>query len=499
MEETKRRKRNRHFKGVSLETLSNEFKIPMEDIEEMISYYLCEISYKEMCERFNVNRQTLFQLFKRAGVVEERNIRHKTVLKTEKPITDKATIDYIITQYTSGKSIVVIAKKIGVSNSLVKKVLLDGNISIKHNRVIANKDIYNAVVKAYKNGIPVKWISDELEISSIIINETLKDAGVFEESTRMLLDEKTEAIIKAYENGMTIKQIKKEYRVSSDKIDEILYNAGVERRTSKFDPVINESLIETVKTMRENNVKAIEIQRKLGISHGTYYNILKRLGIQKKQVKEALFADTQLMEAVINYYNAGHTIREVKMKYDLSEDYIKEIFKKYNVKTRRGPISNKNKDYDVQEIIEAYKANMKWSEMTEKIGLSVSWMQELLKKNGVEVKRKKRMPNGNKKKTDEIVKLYESGLSIAKLSKMYSASQSTIRTFLQNSGVTIRGSHEAIIALSNRKYKRKTEDIINAYKNGMAIKDIETKYHTHLRTIYRMLEENGIEKRNLKA
>ena len=244
-------KSNKYPKNISLEALSNEFKIPMEEIEEMINYYLCDISYKDMCRRFNVERQTLFQLFKRAGVIEERNSRRKKVLKKGPPITDKTTINYIITEYMSGKSINVIAKKIGVSSALAKQVLLDENITIKHNRVIANKDIYNAVVESYKKGIPVKWISDEFEISSIIITETLKNAGVFEETSKTLPVEKIEAIIEAYKSGMTVKQIKKEYKVGSDKIDEILYNAGVERRTSKFDPVINESLIEAVKMMRE--------------------------------------------------------------------------------------------------------------------------------------------------------------------------------------------------------------------------------------------------------
>ena len=449
-----------------------------------------------MCRRFNVERQTLFQLFKRAGVIEERNSRRKKVLKKGPPITDKTTINYIITEYMSGKSINVIAKKIGVSSALVKQVLLDENITIKHNRVIANKDIYNAVVESYKKGIPVKWISDEFEISSIIITETLKNAGVFEETSKTLPVEKIEAIIEAYKSGMTVKQIKKEYKVGSDKIDEILYNAGVERRTSKFDPVINESLIEAVKMMREKNEKAIVIQSKLGISHGTYYNILKILGYQKKQIKEALFSNTRLMNAIVNYYNSGHTMREVMNKYGLSEDYVKEIFKKYNVQTRRGPVSNKKKNYDVNEIIKAYNANMKWSEMTEKFGLSVSWMQELLKKNGIDVKRKKRIPIGEKEKTDQIVELYESGVSITKLSKMYSSSQSTIRKFLESSGVKIRNAHEGITALSERKYKRKLEDIISAYKSGMSIKEIETTYHTHQRTIYKILEEAGIPRRN---
>lgn len=501
MERTNRQSNeNKNPENISLEAISLEYNIQISDLEEMINYYLCEIPYKKMVERFNISRKILFQILKKAGAIDKRNSKRKSTYDCIHRITDDALVEEIINSYTSGKTITQISKAITTKTAYVEEVLMSNGIDIKHKRVIADKAIYEAVVKAYKSGMSIEKISNQFDISKIIITETVKNAGIFVEPPKKKLSEDViNAIIEAHKKWTPVKQIRKQFRVGIDRINEVLDNAGIERRNGRFKAVIDESLIEAVRKARERKVKAIVIQNELGISHGTYYNILKKLGMQKKQLKDAIFSDEKLIKSIIRYYEAGHNLYEVTDEFDISEGLVREILKKYNIPIKRGAISDKKKkDYDIKAIIQDYKKGVKWNEMSEKFGLSVSWMQELLKRNGIEIERKNRIPREDKEKTKQIIELYESGMSLAKLAKMYSTTQTTLKKFLQNSGVKIRNAREAKAALSTKNYNDRVDKIVNAYKEGRPIKEIESEFHTHQRTIYKFLEERNIPRRPRK-
>ena len=305
-------------------------------------------------------------------------------------------------------------------------------------------------------------------------------------------------IIAEYKAETSMKNICKKFGMRFGKIKKILNDAGVERRINKKEKVINESIFEAVKKARESGVSAVEIQEELKISHGTYNNILRALGLQRKQIKERIFSDRVLIEEIISYYQNSHTIPDVVKKYNMPIGMVYELFNKHNVKIKKGIKKEKQKQYDIQEIIKAYESGMKWHEMAEKFDMSISWLQAIFKKHGIVKKRKRKQKNVIQRletEKNQIIAMYESGVSVRRLAQNYGTSDITVKKLLQKYGVVTRNIAEAKLILSKQEQEERVNNIAEAYKNGMAIEKIKQTYHTNPRTIYKIVDEKGIPRR----
>lgn len=482
---------------INFESLSEEFSIPQDTLESIVNFYRCGIPYRVISERFCIERKTLFHICKQAGLIEERKEKHVAKCENEHKITDEKRVAEVVEWYKSGKSITWIATKLKTKYVLIRQVLEDTGISIGYVREVQNESLRKEIIEAYKNGMTIKQIAEKNEINPVVVSETLRKNGFLignnmEEIPKDILDE----IIAEYKAGTSMKDICKKFKIRFGRLTEILNEVGVERRKNKSEKVISESMIEAVRKEREAGVSAVEIQRKLKISHGTYYNILRILGLQRKQIRENLFSDKVLIKNIIKYYKSGHSISEVAEKYNIQIGLLHELFQENNVEIKRG--NKKKKQYDIEAIVKAYESGMTWKAMSEKFGMSTSWLLIIFKKHGIDKHRTKKRKTplfGTEEERNKIITLYKSGVSVKKLAQDYETSSATIKRFLKESDVKIRNAAESKLLLSKEEQEERVKKIADAYRNGMALEKIKSTYHANQRTVLKIADENGIPRR----
>jgi hypothetical protein len=113
-----------------------------------------------------------------------------------------------------------------------------------------------------------------------------------------------------------------------------------------------------------------------------------------------------------------------------------------------------------------------------------------------------------KGKAKEIIINYIEGYSASELANLYTVNVSVIREIIIKNGVSLRNKKESRNILrynekrNNTIYKKFTEDeikdIIQEYSNGKGVNYVSKKYSVDNCVIIRVLNENGIKKRNRK-
>lgn len=94
------------------------------------------------------------------------------------------------------------------------------------------------------------------------------------------------------------------------------------------------------------------------------------------------------------------------------------------------------KQVDVDNIIKLYNDGLSVTKIGEQLNLSRQYISRLLKKNGIDIVLQ---PNKIDIKEDEICTLYKSGLSITKIADMYSVSMKPIKRILKQNNIVITG------------------------------------------------------------
>ena len=103
---------------------------------------------------------------------------------------------------------------------------------------------------------------------------------------------------------------------------------------------------------------------------------------------------------------------------------------------------------------------------------------------------------------EELVRLYEEGVSTSQLAEKYSCSLATIRRHLKNSSARMRTkSDSGKIVLKNLtehwnlKHPENTSEILRLYQEGWTLQRLGDKFGLSLTSIYRRLCKAGIERR----
>lgn len=126
----------------------------------------------------------------------------------------------------------------------------------------------------------------------------------------------------------------------------------------------------------------------------------------------------------------------------------------------------------IDEVIEMYQSGLTCRTISEKYLVSESTIERCLKKNGIELlnnnkRQQKQKQTFIKTNVTDIVFDYENGLSTLTISKKYSKSDETIRRILHDSGVVLRNTSESLI-----KYDLKYLDNILDKNNCIRVDNI---------------------------
>ena len=142
---------------------------------------------------------------------------------------------------------------------------------------------------------------------------------------------------------------------------------------------------------------------------------------------------------VMSLYHSGMNMRQIGEALGVSNSDICQFMIKYNINARpsrskpRGGGSKRIK-LDKEQIISMYESGMSQIQISKVLGVSNACISKFMKRSGIDTR-------GNKKvKLDEkkVTALYEAGNSSEKISKVYGVTSPTIRRFMKKHGIQLR-------------------------------------------------------------
>lgn len=168
-------------------------------------------------------------------------------------------------------------------------------------------------------------------------------------------------------------------------------------------------------------------------------------------------------DEICSKYLKGKTMIQLGNEYGCSTSSISNILKRSHVKSRSfrdAALIGWNLELPSQEIIDLYNSGISSTNIGKKYNCSPGTILTLLKKNSVKIRSlsdaiRLKLPD------KEIVELYNSGLSMSKLGEKYGCSSPSIGFCLKRNNVKIRSlSEESLLVHRNNPDLRKRQSAI---------------------------------------
>jgi predicted DNA-binding protein YlxM (UPF0122 family) len=306
-------------------------------------------------------------------------------------------------------------------------------------------------------------------------------------------------VVKLYESGMSSNEIAKKFGVTSKAVLDLLRKQKVKIRekghqkkslkTNK-NPIpkdMTDEEVEKIKELYLGGHKMTEIEKITGIPRYKINNLLGYLGI-KKSLPSKPRLESPFEPEVVAYYLSGNTVQETADNFNVSIQSIYSILKREGIELEKRGSGRKGGDWPVDEIVKLYNDGLTLRQIAEEYDTNRQTISNILERAGVE-KRPKRMGvmvNLDKKK---ISKEYLKGSSLQELSEKYGASITSIANALKELGTERRSGRRELFTKAE---KRKIAD---KYLKGKDLREIALDYLVDPETIRNVLKELNIRRR----
>ena len=259
----------------------------------------------------------------------------------------------------------------------------------------------------------------------------------------------------------------------------------------------------TPKKIKEDDEKRIcylyEIEKKNTIEIGKLYNctyktitnVLKRNGVKLKDTRiKKIITGQQEKDFCQRYLNGESTI-SISKSYNLSDETIRRVLIRNNIKRRKKNIIKKQYH---KAIGEEYINGSTLQIIAEKYNSNIDSVARLLEKLGIKRRTQIEIKEGvPKDKYQELIQLYKRGLNWKELGEKYKVRDTTIGRILKNCGVKTRSVSEAKGGLNEKQIK----EVCDLYLEGYSSLYLSEEYGIHKSTILDYLERNNIERRSV--
>ena len=150
----------------------------------------------------------------------------------------------------------------------------------------------------------------------------------------------------------------------------------------------------------------------------------------------------QEKEIIDLYVNQGYSYRRIASKYGISYEWVRLILKKKNVEITKNRVHQKQLRFinlPTSDILKHYNSGMSVSKLSKMYSVSFSKISSLLRDEGICLSDKKII----NKYSQEICQKYLEGYSTLKIAKMYSCSTSHVLNILNKNKIKVRSITEA--------------------------------------------------------
>ena len=253
--------------------------------------------------------------------------------------TAKEIEEAIINDYNNGLGVKEICKKYNISDTTVYNIKKRYNVSSKfryapnHNNII-DDNTTNNIINDYNDRMMIIDICVKYNITNIALYKILRDNNITTKTTKLTKEQEQE-IIKLYLDGYRIRDIAKKYHISEAKLQKILdtYNIPKRRDNSYKYKITDKKIINSIiNDYINSNLLVTEICEKYSISNATLQGILRRNKVpNRKTRKENNYTD----DNVINDYLNNIPTKNIYNKYNISASKFYRILKRNNIKPNR--------------------------------------------------------------------------------------------------------------------------------------------------------------------
>ncbi|MFN8671313.1 MAG: helix-turn-helix domain-containing protein [Candidatus Sericytochromatia bacterium] len=416
-------------------------RFSQEKINEIINLYNEGNSIKRISENLSIEKTRIARLLK------------KNKIKIKDPVIylkifDLAEEQKILDLYSEENSISKISQMYNVSLLTISKIIAKNNITKRtsdfYNKKISKENEKEIIDLYEKDKLNLEEISKLIEVSPVVISKMLKSNNIkvlqSKDKRKLSLEDELE-IINLYWKGYTTYQLAEKYNISRTSVRRIFIRNNVETGYPKMG---------------------------------------------KDKIKRKIYEDEY--PKIIMLYNQGLTQEKIGNMYNVAEETIRKILHKNNVKTRTNTITKFNSE-EIKKILELAEKNISSRKIAKIFNVDKGCILRVLNKNKVE---KKAIGFFNRKLTEidknEIIKLYQEGLSLNKISKIKELTSLTIKRVLVKNNIKIKEGKDF-----NKKVTPELEvEIINSYKNNNLLKDVAKQFHLSNQTIHFVLKKNNI-------
>lgn len=184
---------------------------------------------------------------------------------------------------------------------------------------------------------------------------------------------------------------------------------------------------------------------------------------------------SEKIKEVIDLFNIHKTVLRVAIVLDKSEDTIKKILNANGISTptKKEFIASKFKHYELlqkpeeqQKILEMYSSGMSAKEIGSKYNVSTAPIRQIIRQHNAQRNLPKHIEKLKANK-EQILRLFEQGVTFVDIAKRFDCSRSTLREFV----------------MKQTKYK-----VRKKAKNPIPTKDIERIYKLHHEQHYTMYQ-----------
>ena len=244
----------------------------------------------------------------------------------------------IINDYNNGLNVKEICKKYNISDGTVHNIKKRYNVSSKfryepNHKNIIDDNTTNNIINDYNDGMTIIDICIKYDISSVILYKILRYNNITTKTTKLTKEQEQE-IIQMYLNGYRTRDITKKYHISEPKLQKILdiYNIPKRRDNSYRYKITDKKIINGIINDYSNtDMLVTEICEKYDMSKTTLQGILRR---NKVPNRKSMKKNNCIDDNVINDYLNNVATKNICNKYNISTSNFYRILKRNNIKTK---------------------------------------------------------------------------------------------------------------------------------------------------------------------
>lgn len=300
--------------------------------------------------------------------------------------------------------------------------------------------------------------------------------------------ETVKEIVNLYQSGDKISVLSEKFNLCPNTISTYLKQNVVKTRTCIKK--INPEHIEIITKMYLDNIPVVEIAEKFEIHRSTVIKYLRKNGVKIRPCIRKI--NLEQIEVITRMYLDNIPIVEIAEKFKIHRSTVIEYLRNNNIEIIKNPTSAKTNSIkkNSEEMIKLYEKGLSSIKIAEKFGFSVESVLKVLKKNNITIRDGLFKTKLSKQEQDKVAKLYISGKSSTELSRELEINRSTIKKILKKRNIKVRGN--------KGKFKFKKDHIdkmLELYKKGLAISKIAKLFGCTDPTVKSYLERNDIKTR----